>query len=66
MNVYNGEPVVVDDLAAITYSTARVPRDELRQPLEARGITVHTIGDCHAPNSVLAATRQGYRIALAL
>ena len=57
----NGAVTVVPDIAAITYSTARVPCDELRVPLEEKGIEVQTIGDCHAPRSVLASTRQGYQ-----
>ncbi|MGI9331052.1 MAG: FAD-dependent oxidoreductase [Gammaproteobacteria bacterium] len=61
INIYNGDATVIDNLAGITFATARVPRDELRQPLEDQGIAVQTIGDCHAPRSVLAATRQGHQ-----
>jgi hypothetical protein len=61
-NVYNGASQFLDDIAAITYSTARVPCDELRPDLESAGVQVLTIGDCHAPRSVLAATRQGYQV----
>lgn len=66
VNVYNGEPTVVEDVVAVTYATARVPEDSLRAPLEAAGITVVTVGDCHAPRTILAATRQGYQIGTAL
>lgn len=66
INVYNGDATPIEDVIAITYATARVPRDALRAPLEARGMEVHTVGDCHAPRSVLAATRQGYRVAMEL
>lgn len=65
-NVYNGLETVLEDIAAITYSTARVPADELKAPLEALGMPVLTLGDCHAPRSVLAATRQGYEVASSL
>ena len=66
INVYNGDATIIDDLAAITYATARAPRDELRQPLENLGFDVQTIGDCHAPRSVIAATRQGHQVGLSL
>jgi len=62
INVYNGEATVIDNLVGISYATARVPRDELRAPLENEGIRVQTIGDCYAPRTVLAATRQGHKI----
>jgi hypothetical protein len=61
VNVYNGDVTVVSDIVAITYATARMPRDELKAPLVERGIAVTTIGDCHAPRSVLAATKHGYQ-----
>ncbi len=66
VNVYNGDVTVIEEVVAITYATARVPRDELRAPLTEQGIEVHTIGDCHAPRSVMAATRQGYQAGLSL
>jgi dimethylglycine catabolism A len=65
-NVYNGEIRELDEIAAITYSTPRIPNDELRAPLEAAGKHVIVVGDAYAPNSVLAATRQGYREAVKL
>ena len=65
-NVYNGDIATLTDIAALTYSTARVPNDALKAPLQERGIEVVTIGDCYAPRSVLAATRHGYRTALEL
>jgi thioredoxin reductase len=65
-NVYNGEPTELDDVAAVTYSTPRVPDDGLRAVLEAAGREVHLVGDCYAPRSVLAATRQGYEAGMAI
>ena len=65
-NVYNGDQTVVDGLAAITYATPRLSTVELLLPLQKLGIAVHTIGDCHAPRSVLAATREGHQIGLTL
>jgi 2,4-dienoyl-CoA reductase-like NADH-dependent reductase (Old Yellow Enzyme family) len=61
-NVYNADEQLLDGIAAITYATARAPSDELRSPLAAEGFDVVTIGDCHAPRSLLAATRQGYQV----
>ena len=65
-NVYNGKEQTLTDIAAITYSTARAPRNELQEALVKEGLTVHTIGDCQAPRSVLASTREGYRAGMAL
>ncbi len=65
-NVYNGDPIVITDVAAVTYSTPRAPDDQLRSLLEATGRDVHLIGDCYAPRSVLAATRQGYAVGMAV
>ena len=61
-NVYNADEQLLDGIAAMTYATARAPSDELRSPLAAEGFDVVTIGDCHAPRSLLAATRQGYHV----
>ena len=66
MNVYNGTVTRIDDVVAITYATSRVPNDTLALPLEAAGIKVTAIGDCRAPRTVLAATREGYEVASAL
>jgi thioredoxin reductase len=66
VNVYNGREQILTDIAAITFATARAPLDAIRPELESRGLTVHTIGDAHAPRSVLAATREGYRLGMQL
>ncbi|MBL8199691.1 MAG: FAD-dependent oxidoreductase [Chromatiales bacterium] len=65
-NVYNGDATEIDDVAAVTYATPRVPNDRLRAILEAAGREVHLAGDCHAPRSVLAATRQGHAVGMAV
>ena len=65
-NIYNGDITELDEIAAITNSTPRIPNDELRTPLEAAGKDVALVGDCYAPNSLPAATRQGYAVALSL
>ena len=63
INVYNGKSLILEDVASITYSTSRVPNDRLLKPLTETGIEVITIGDCRAPRTVLAATREGYEVA---
>jgi thioredoxin reductase len=65
-NVYNHADRILEDIAGITFATSRIPLDELKPDIQALGIEVQTIGDCHAPRSVLAATRQGYQVGLAL
>ena len=65
-NVYNGDPIELDDVSAVTFATPRVPNDELRAVFEAAGREVHLVGDCYAPHSVLAATRQGCQVGLAI
>ena len=54
------------DVATVTFATPRVPDDQLRGACEAAGRKVHLIGDCYAPRSVLAATRQGYEVGMAV
>ena len=63
-NVYNGASTRIEDVAAITYSTSRIPNDELLAPLEAAGIAVDSVGDARAPRTVLAATAEGYKVAM--
>lgn len=66
VNIYNGEITRIEDVVAITYATSRVPNDALRAPLLQAGIPVTAIGDCRAPRTVLAATREGYDVAATL
>ncbi|MEM9304588.1 MAG: FAD-dependent oxidoreductase [Pseudomonadota bacterium] len=66
VNVYNGETRRLEDVVGLSYATSREPNDGLRAPLEAAGIAAITVGDARAPLSVLAATREGYRLGLAL
>jgi hypothetical protein len=61
-NVFNQDCIEIDDIVALTFSTPRVPNDELLAPLRAEGLDVRVIGDCHAPRSVLAATREGHSL----
>ncbi len=63
-NVYNSDVFELDGLAALTYSTSRSPNDSLGKIIAATGREILLAGDCYAPRSVLAATRQGYRVGL--
>jgi 2,4-dienoyl-CoA reductase-like NADH-dependent reductase (Old Yellow Enzyme family) len=66
VNVYSGAVTRLPDVVAVTYATSRVPDNALAAPLAAAGIEVIPIGDCRAPRTVLAATREGYEVALTL
>ncbi|GAB5415542.1 MAG: FAD-dependent oxidoreductase [Congregibacter sp.] len=65
-NVFSGALTRIEGVAALCYSTSRVPNDSLLQPLRDLGIEAQAIGDCRAPRTVLAATREGYEVAVAL
>ena len=66
VNVWSGETSLVENVTALTYATARQPVDELASELLAAGLTVDRIGDCRAPRSLMASTKEGYDIAMAL
>ncbi|WP_157219096.1 oxidoreductase [Flavisphingomonas formosensis] len=63
-NVFSGGETVITDVALLTYATARIPDDQLAEPLRAAGIDVRLIGDAWAPRTVLAATSDGYRVGM--
>ncbi len=63
-NVYNGDPIPLQDVALVTFASARVPNDQLLVPLRRAGVALSQVGDCYAPRSVLAATREGHRAGL--
>ena len=65
-NVFNHDEQVVSDVVAVTYATPRIPNDGLLSPLKEQGLTVHSIGDCYAPRSVMTATREGHALGVAL
>lgn len=65
VNVWNGERAALNDVVALSYATARTPNDALLAPLLDAGIDASCIGDCRAPSGVMAATRDGYRTAMA-
>lgn len=65
-NVFNGDRETIGDVALLTFATPREPNDVLAAPLRHAGIDVRQIGDCWAPRTVLTATAEGYRTAMAL
>lgn len=65
-NVFTGAEATICDVALFTFATSRVPDTALEAPLRAAGIEVQLIGDAHAPRNVLAATADGYRVAIEL
>lgn len=65
-NVYSGEVTLLQDVVALTHASSRVPNDQLLKPLQDEGLDVRTIGDCKAPRSLLATTREAYRVAAGL
>jgi hypothetical protein len=58
-NVYSDARTRVDNVALFTYSTARIPNDELASVLTTAGFPVHLIGDCYAPRWLMTATMEG-------
>lgn len=66
INVYNGRRQRIEDVVALCYATSRTPCDTLAQPLRNAGLEVIPVGDCRAPRGVLAATREGYEVGLAI
>ena len=65
-NVYSGAETVLENIAAITFATPRIPNNELFPALSSKGAEPYLIGDAYAPGSVLAATRAGHRLGLEL
>jgi 2,4-dienoyl-CoA reductase-like NADH-dependent reductase (Old Yellow Enzyme family) len=65
-NVYNSALETLDSVTAVIHASSRVPDDGLREPLLAKGLEVIPIGDCKAPRSLMAATREGYDTGKAL
>ena len=61
-NVYSGRTLDVPDVALFTYSTARVPNDQLAEPLRRAGLDVRLVGDCYAPRFLLVATAEGHAV----
>ncbi|MFZ8887593.1 MAG: FAD-dependent oxidoreductase [Steroidobacteraceae bacterium] len=59
-NVYNQDLLTLQDVACITHASPRLPDQQWLHHLQALGADVRLIGDCRAPRSVMAATRDGY------
>lgn len=61
-NVITGDVAEITDVALLTYSTPRIPRIDLLEPLKQKGLSPHLIGDCLTPRYVMEATHEGYQI----
>ena len=59
-NVYTGEVGRISDVAFLAYATPRAPNDALAEELRRHGIPVRLVGDCLAPQEMLAATATGH------
>jgi hypothetical protein len=66
VNLYNGDIILIEDLALLTFATPRVPDDALAQSLHAAGVTVIAVGDARAPGEMLFATASGNAAGLAV
>lgn len=65
-HVLTGEPVVVDDVAALVLSQGHDAVTELADALADYPGEVHAIGDCLAPRTVEEAVLEGLQVASAL
>ena len=65
-HVFTLEERTVPEVALLAYATPRVAQASLGEALRARGVTVHAVGDCRAPRTMLAAIREGHEIGNAL
>ena len=61
-----GEPVIVDDVAALVLSQGHDPVTELFDSLTDYPGEVHAIGDCLSPRTVEEAVLEGLKVAAAL
>jgi 2,4-dienoyl-CoA reductase-like NADH-dependent reductase (Old Yellow Enzyme family)/thioredoxin reductase len=55
----SGEPVVIEDAAALVLAQGHLPVDELVHALDGAGAEVRAIGDCLAPRTVEEAVLEG-------
>ena len=62
-NVYNSAVIDLDSVTSVIHASSRLPNDALLEPLQKKGREVITVGDCRAPRSLMAATREGYDLA---
>ena len=63
-NVYSDAVLTIDDVVALTHASSRVPNNELEAPLQQAGVDVIAVGDCRAPRSLLATTKEAYEVAM--
>jgi len=61
-HVLTGEPVIVEDVAALVLALGHEPVDDLLGALEDFDGEIHGIGDCLAPRTVEEAVLEGLRV----
>ena len=66
VNIYNGDVILIEDLALLTFATPRLPDNDLAVPLRALGIDVVPVGDARAPQEMLFATASGHAEGMAV
>jgi 2,4-dienoyl-CoA reductase-like NADH-dependent reductase (Old Yellow Enzyme family) len=62
----SGQPVIIEDVAALVLAVGHRQQDSLYHQLKSAGVEVHAIGDCQSPRTVEEATLEGLKVAAAL
>lgn len=65
-NTLSGQPVMVEDVAALVLALGHHQQDKLFRELQSRDVEVFAIGDCQAPRTVEEATLEGLQVASAI
>lgn len=65
-NAFTGEETRLEGVTLFLWSTPRVAEDSLAAALRQLPLEVQTIGDCHAPRSMLAAIHEAHAAATAV
>jgi 2,4-dienoyl-CoA reductase-like NADH-dependent reductase (Old Yellow Enzyme family) len=65
-HVLTGEPVIIDNTAALVLSQGHLPVTDLADTLAATDLELHQIGDCLAPRTLEEAVLEGLVVASAL
>ncbi len=64
-SVFGGPLRDIDDVAFFAYASPRRPVNDLHQSLQAAGLKVSLVGDCHIARDALAATAEGHDAGMA-
>jgi hypothetical protein len=61
-NPFSGKRETIEEVSTFAYATPRRAADELAAPLRQAGLSVHLVGDCVAPRTLLAAIHEGAQV----